>query len=102
MRNSTLKAVTASFAAVAMIVSLGTAPALARGGGGGHGGGGAFHGGEFGGGGFHAGGQMSGGYDGHGFYGHPRYRGYYNACVPNTYDQSGNPGYSPYSWPYTC
>ena len=45
---------------------------------------------------------MSGGYDGHGFYGHPRYRGYYNACVPNTYDQSGNPGYSPYSWPYTC
>jgi len=36
MRNSTLKAVTASFAAVAMIVSLGTSPVLARGGGGGH------------------------------------------------------------------
>ena len=50
MRNSTLNAVTASFAAVAMIVSLGTSPALARGGGGG-GGMGAFHGG----GGFHSG-----------------------------------------------
>src|SRR5258708_7184482 len=35
MRNSTLRAITASVAAVAMIVSLGTSPVLARGGGGG-------------------------------------------------------------------
>jgi hypothetical protein len=49
MRNAKLKTVAASFAAVAMIVSLGTSAALARGGGGGgHGGG--FAGGHFGGG----------------------------------------------------
>ena len=39
MRNSTLKAVAGSLAAVVLVVSLGTSPVLARGGGGGHGGG---------------------------------------------------------------
>jgi hypothetical protein len=111
MRNSTLKAVTASLAAVAMIVSLGASPVLARGGsgGGGHGGagfgaggfgGGGHFGGDLpGGGGFHAGGgfhpgggfyagrQMSGGYYGGGYYGHGRNGGYYNACVPNPYNR---------------
>jgi hypothetical protein len=37
MRNSTFRAITASVAAVAMILSVGTSPVLARGGGG-HGG----------------------------------------------------------------
>ena len=71
MRNSTLGAITASVAAVAMIVSLGTSPVLARGGGGGgHGGGGA----RVGGGGFHAGGGFHPG--GH-MYAHGYHRGYY-------------------------
>ena len=54
MRNSTLRAITASVAAVAMIVSVGTSPVLARGGGG-HGGAGGVRAGG-GGHGFHAGG----------------------------------------------
>jgi hypothetical protein len=54
MRNSRLKAATALFAAVAVIVGLGTSDALARGGGGGGHMGGGFRMG--GGGGFHAGG----------------------------------------------
>jgi hypothetical protein len=75
MRNSTLRAITASVAAVAMIVSVGTSPVLARGGGGGHAGGvragsGGFHGG----GGFHAGGGFHPG--GH-TYAHGYHRGYY-------------------------
>jgi hypothetical protein len=81
MRNSTLRAITASVTAVAMIVSLGTSPVLARGGGGGHAGG--IH---VGGGGFHAGGGFHpGGYAGfHGYH-----RGYYGggyyggACAAN-------------------
>jgi len=54
MRTSTFRKITASFAALAVIVSLGTSPVLARGGGGGghFGGGGTF----IGGGGVHAGG----------------------------------------------
>jgi hypothetical protein len=92
MRNSTLKAVTASFAAVAMIVSLGTSPVLARGGGG-HFGGGGLHvggGGHFGGGGFHVGGGF---HRGGGFHGHSGFYGGYSACVPNPFYQSGNPLY---------
>jgi hypothetical protein len=73
MRNSTLRAITASVTAVAMIVSLGTSPVLARGGGGGHAGG--IH---VGGGGFHAGGHM---------YAHGDHRGYYGGgyygCAAN-------------------
>jgi hypothetical protein len=62
MRTSTFRKITASFAALAEIVSLGSSPALASGGGGGggggghFGGGGTFIGGGFGGGGFHVGG----------------------------------------------
>jgi hypothetical protein len=89
MRNSTLRAITASVTAVAMVVSLGTSPVLARGGGGGHGGihvgGGGFHGGGFhGGGGFHAaGGFHRGGYAGYhrGYYGGGYYGGGYYACA---------------------
>jgi hypothetical protein len=43
MRNSTLKTVAGSLAAVTVIVSLGTSPVLARGGGGGGHGGGGIH-----------------------------------------------------------
>jgi uncharacterized membrane protein len=85
MRNSTLRAITASVAAVAMIVSVGTSPVLARGGGG-HGGGGGFQGG----GGFHPGGRAyahgyhrgyyGGGYYGGGYYGGGYYGG---ACAAN-------------------
>jgi hypothetical protein len=81
MRNSTLRAITASVAAVAMIVSLGTSPVLARGGGGGHAGGV-----RAGGGGFHAGGGFHPG--GH-TYAHDYHRGYYGggyyggACAAN-------------------
>src|SRR3984885_15209012 len=86
MRNSTLRAITASVAAVAMIVSVGTSPVLARGGGGGHAGGvraggGGFHAG----GGFHPGGRAfsrgyhrgyyGGGYYGGGYYGGGYYGG---------------------------
>jgi hypothetical protein len=77
MRNSTLRAIAASIAAVAMIVSVGTSPVLARGGGGGHGGGGGIHvggGGLHGGGGFHSGGGFHPG--GH-TYAHDYHRGYY-------------------------
>jgi len=58
MRTSTFRKITAPLAALAVIVSLGSSPVLARGGGGGghFGGGGTFMGGGFGGGGFHAGG----------------------------------------------
>ncbi len=104
MRNSTLNAVTASFAAVAMIVSLGTSPVLARGGGGGMG---AFHGGGGGMGGFHGGGGMGGFHGGGGFHsrsawnggfhGHRGYVGGYDACVVNPYYQWRNSTY-----PYTC
>ena len=75
MRNSTLRAITASVAAVAMIISVGTSPVLARGGGGGHAGGV-----RAGGGGFHAGGGF---HPGAGFhpsgraYAHGYHRGYY-------------------------
>jgi uncharacterized membrane protein len=80
MRNSTLRAITASVAAVAMIVSVGTSSVLARGGGG-HGGGGGFHAG----GGFHPGGHMHArgyhrGYYGGGYYGGGYYGG---ACAAN-------------------
>jgi uncharacterized membrane protein len=86
MRNSILRAITASVAAVAMIVSpavalivsLGTSPVLARGGGG-HGGGGA----RVGGGGFHPGGHMyAHGYH-RGYYGGGYYGGAYGACAAN-------------------
>ncbi len=88
MRNSTLRAITASVAAVAMIVSVGTSPVLARGGGGGHAGGvrrrrqgGGFHAG----GGFHPGGRTFArgyhrGYYGGGYYGGGYYGG---ACAAN-------------------
>ena len=93
MRTSTFSKITASFAALAVIASLGTSPVLARGGGGGGHfggggtfiGGGGFHAGGFGGGGFHPGGRMYGGAYSH----HPFYGGY-NACVVNPYNQ----------WPY--
>jgi hypothetical protein len=93
MRASTFRKITASFAALAVIVSLGTSPVLARGGGGGGHfggggtfiGGGGFHAGGFGRGGFHSGGRMYGGAYSH----HPFYGGY-NACVVNPYNQ----------WPY--
>jgi hypothetical protein len=93
MRASTFRKITAVFAALAVIVSLGTSPVLARGvGGGGHMGGGrtfigggGFHAGGFGRGGFHPGGRMYGG-----AYGHHRFYGGYNACVVNPYNQ----------WPY--
>jgi hypothetical protein len=104
MRNSTFKTVAASLAALAVIISLGTSPVLARGGGG-HGGGfggggfgagggihfgggGTFHGGE----GLHPGGQIySGRHDHNHFYG-----GYY-ACTLNPLNQLVNPTY-----PYPC
>ena len=92
MRNSTLRAITASVAAVAMIVSVGTSPVLARGGGGGHAGGVraggvGFHGGGgfHAGGGFHPGGFHPGGHT----YAHGYHRGYYGggyyggACTAN-------------------
>ena len=116
MRNSTWKAVTASLAAVALVVSLGaSSPVLARGGGGGHGGGGFGGGGHaFSGGGFRAGGGFGGGhaFAGSGFHEaggfHPgrerdhRFRGNggfddYNACVANPFYVFGNPTY-----PYSC
>src|SRR5580693_8206971 len=101
MRTSTFRKITASFAALAVIVSLGTSPVLARGGGGGGHfggggtfiGGGGFHAGGFGGRGFHPGGRMYGG-----AYNHHRFYGAYNACVVNPYNQWPNQ----YSWPYTC
>ena len=69
MRASTFRKITASFAALAVIVFLGTSPVVARGGGGGGHmggggtfiGGGGFHAGGFGRGGFHSGGRMYGG-----------------------------------------
>src|SRR5580704_16917965 len=93
MRTSTFRKITASFAALTVIVSLGTSPVLARGGGGGGHfggggtfiGGGGFHAGGFGGRGFHPGGRMYGG-----AYSHHRFYGGYNACVVNPYSQ----------WPY--
>ena len=77
MRNSKLKSVAGLFAALAVIVSLGTSDALARGGGGGGHMGGGF---RMGGGGFHAGGFHGAGgiHPGGGFahgYGYGR-RGY--------------------------
>jgi uncharacterized membrane protein len=78
MRNSTLRAITASVTAVAMIVSLGTSPVLARGGGGGHAGG--IH---VGGGGFHAGGHMYAHGDHRGYYGGGYYGGGYYGCAAN-------------------
>jgi hypothetical protein len=99
MRNSTLKGVAASLAAVALVASLGTSPVLARGGGG-HGGGfggGGIHmgGGGFGGGGFHPGGgyRVGGGWHG-GYHGDNRYYGGYNACTNNLLDQL--------TYPYSC
>ena len=95
MRNSTFQAVTASFAAVAIIVSLGTSPVFARGGGGG--GGGIHTGGGFHGGGFHSGGAGYGGFRGdHRFYG-GGYNSGYNTCVVNPYYTWRNSAY-----PYTC
>jgi hypothetical protein len=95
MRNSTLKAVAESLAAVVLVVSLRTSPALARGGGG-HGGAGVhFGGGGFGGGGFHPGGGYRVGGNG-GYYGHNHEYGGYNACALNPFYLS-NPGY-PYSF----
>jgi hypothetical protein len=88
MRNSTLRAITASVTAVAMIVSLGTFPVLARGGGGHFGGirvgGGGFHaGGGFHSGGFHPGGHMyAHGYH-RGYYGGGYYGGGYDVCAAN-------------------
>ena len=113
MRNSTWKAVTVSFAAVALVVSLGTSsPVLARGGGGGHGGGGfggghSFSGGDragggfggraFAGGGFHEGGGFHAGREGnHRFRGNGRFDNY-NACVVSPFYLFGNPTY-----PYSC
>jgi hypothetical protein len=114
MRNSTWKAVTVSFAAVALVVSLGTSsPTLARGGGGG----GGFGGGGFGGGGFRAGGGFGGGFGGGhtfaagGFHegggvraereGNHRFHrnggfGNYNACAGSPFYLFGNP------YPYSC
>jgi hypothetical protein len=105
MRNSKLKKATALFAALAMIASLGTSTALARGGGGGHGGGGhggGGHGGGGDGGGGHFGGEgtfvggeagFSGVHAG-GMHGsiqsHRFYSGGYNACVVNPYNQRQN------------
>jgi hypothetical protein len=110
MRNSKLKTVTASFAAVAMIVSLGTSAALARGGGGvgGHFGGGAgtFLGGGAGFGGSHAGGFHAGGgfHPNDRIYGgirsHNHFYGGYNTCLVNPYNQ--NSANWPYSSPYMC
>lgn len=115
MRSSTSKRATATFAAVAMVVSLATSPVLARGGGGGggHGGGGGGHfGGGFGagamtlpgGGGFHEGGGFHpGGERYSNFRGDRRfYGGDYNACVVNPYTLPQSPSYDPYSWPYLC
>jgi hypothetical protein len=108
MRNSTLKGIAASIAAVALVASLGTSPVLARGGGGGGGhgggfggggsfGGGGIHmgGGGFGGGGFHPGGgyRVGGGWHG-GYHGDNRYYGGYNACTNNLLDQL--------IYPYSC
>ncbi len=93
MRNSTLKTVGASLAAVAVIVSLGTSPVLARGGGG-HGdfGGGGIH---FGGGGFHSGGgyHMGGTWNG-GYHARNHYYSGYGACTVNPVNQL--------TYPYTC
>ena len=108
MGYSSLTVVTASIAAVAMIVSLATSPALARGGGGHFGGGhfgsgetftsGGFAGGGLrAGGGFHSGGRMYGG-----FHAHSRFLGGCNACIVNPYDQLQNPANPPYSSPYMC
>ena len=122
MRNSTWKAVTVSFAAVALVVSLGTSsPVLARGGGGGgggHGGGGfggghsfgggdragggfggghAFAGGGFHEGGFHEGGLHAGREGNHRFRGHGNGFDNYNACVASPFYLFGNPTY-----PYSC
>jgi hypothetical protein len=74
MRNSKLKTATALFATVALVVSLGTSDALARGGGGGHIGGGFRMGG---GGGFHTGGGFHPGAHIYAHnYGRTRYGGY--------------------------
>ena len=115
MRNSTWKAVTASFAAVALIVSLGiSSPVLARGGGGGGGGhggggfggghafssggfraGGGFGGGHaFAGGGFHEGGRFHAGRD-HRFHGNGGFDNY-NACAVSPFFLFGNP------YSYSC
>ena len=101
MRNSTWKAVTVSFAAVALVVSLGTSsPVLARGGGGGgggHGGGGFGGGHAFAGGGFHEGGLHAGREGNHRFHGHGNGFDNYNACVASPFYLFGNPIY-----PYSC
>jgi len=102
MRNSTLRAITASVTAVAMIVSLGTSPVLARGGGGGHAGGIHVGGGFHAGGGLHPGGGFHpGGYAGlhgyhRGYYGSGYYGGGYYACGINPVPLSGV-FYPPYS-----
>jgi hypothetical protein len=90
MRNSTLKAVAASFAAVAVVASLGTSPVLARGGGGGGGlGGGGMHVG----GGFHPGGRLAGSFHGsRRFYG-----GVYNTCAAEPFY-----GWRHYTYPLSC
>jgi hypothetical protein len=88
MRGSILRPITASVTAVAMIVSLGTFPVLARGGGGHaggiHVGGGGFHAGAgFHTGGFHPSGHMyANGYH-RGYYGGGYYGGGYGACAAN-------------------
>src|SRR3984885_8857476 len=98
MRTSTFRKITASFAALAVNVSLGSSPVLARGGGGGGGGGGPFGGGgTVIGGGFGGGCVHAGGFGGCGFrpggrmYGcpssHPRFYSGYNACGVNSYNQ---------------
>jgi hypothetical protein len=100
MRNSKLETSTALFAALAVIVSLGTSTALARGGDGGRGEVGHFgndgmfvgRGGRFGG--VHAGGM-------HGIHSGRFFSGY-NACVTNPYNQWQNPTNPPYSRPFTC
>jgi hypothetical protein len=83
MRNSTLKAVTASLAAVAVIISLGTFPVMARGGGGGH-----FSSGmaTLPGGGFHSGGDGTAAFAATTTF----YGGGYSACAPNPFSQLGH------------
>jgi hypothetical protein len=84
MRTSTFRKITTSLAALAVAVSLGASPVLARGGGGGgghgggggggHMGGGTFMGGGFGGGGFHGGGFGGGGFRAQGGFGEGGFR----------------------------
>jgi uncharacterized membrane protein len=91
MRKSTLQALTASFAAVAVILSLGASLTLAApggglGGGGHFGGGGMFTGRGFAGGGFHSGGSWNGG-----LHGYSHFESGYNACFVNPYSLTPNP-----------